>query len=340
MKNGRILFGVCVLSALLAANTLNAQTIQLLSQNKPVSLRGLSVVDDSVAWVSGNKGYFAVTTDGGKTWAWQQVKGFENADFRDIEAFSDKEAIVMSSGTPALILKTIDGGESWKVKYSNADTAYFFDAMDFANPKHGLILGDPIAGKFLFLETIDGGENWHSFVNQPEAMRGEGAFAASGTCLRMDSDSNIDFVTGGSVARNFSTGPPYNKWHIDYLPIKQGKASQGAFSYADFDIIVGGDYANDKDSDHVAVYLEAMMMSIKNGLEPSHKGPAGFQSCVEEIKAGTYLSTGTSGSNITTDGGKTWTKIDDTRFNVCRKAKNGKLVLLAGGSGKIGIFKP
>jgi len=68
------------------------------------------------------------------------------------------------------------------------------------------------------------------------------------------------------------------------------------------------------------------------------QGPAGYQSCVELIGPNTYLSTGTSGTNISRDGGKTWSKIDEKSYNVCRKAKNGKLVLLAGDGGKISIL--
>ena len=90
-------------------NACLGQTVTLLQQGKPTSIRGLSVVDDSIAWLSGSKGTVAITHNGGKTWDWQQVKGFEKADFRDIEAFSAKEAIIMSSGTPALILKTTAG---------------------------------------------------------------------------------------------------------------------------------------------------------------------------------------------------------------------------------------
>src|ERR1700731_4933820 len=113
MKMGNLKNLFILLCALSIANNLKAQAITVLQQGKPTSIRGLSVVDDNVAWISGSKGYIAITIDGGKNWNWQQVKGFEKSDFRDIEAFSDKEAIIMSSGTPALILKTIDGGINW-----------------------------------------------------------------------------------------------------------------------------------------------------------------------------------------------------------------------------------
>ena len=324
----------------LITDSLKAQSIALLQQGKPTSIRGLSVVDDSVAWVSGSKGYIGLTLNGGKNWSWQQVPGYEKADFRDVEAFSGKEAIIMSSGTPALILKTTDGGSSWQVKYRNTDTAYFFDAMDFNNPKHGLVMGDPINNKFVLMETSDKGETWHSFKNQPKAMPGEAAFAASGTCLRVN-DSCIMIVTGGSVARWLTLVTNSSDWVSIFLPIKQGKASQGAFSVdsAGF-VFVGGDYSKDKDTaDGVAVYYDPNIVSIKNGWESSRQGPYGFQSCVEDVPKNSCLSTGTSGSNITTDGGKTWTKIDNTSFNVCRKPKHGKLVLLAGDGGKIGILK-
>jgi photosystem II stability/assembly factor-like uncharacterized protein len=168
---------------LLVANFLSAQTIVNIQQGKqPSSIRGMSVINDSLAWISGSKGTVAITHNGGKSWDWQQVKGFEKADFRAIEAFSDKEAIIMSSGTPALVLKTTDGGANWQVKYKNADTSYFFDAMGFADHLHGYILGDPIDGKFLIMETKDGGETWNLFKNRPDALPGEAAFAASGTC--------------------------------------------------------------------------------------------------------------------------------------------------------------
>jgi photosystem II stability/assembly factor-like uncharacterized protein len=339
MKHKHLVILNLLVLFLFLSSVLNAQQIVPLEAGKAVSLRGLSVVDDNVAWVSGSKGNIAITKDGGKTWAWQQVKGYEKADFRDIEAFSDKEAIIMGSGTPAVILKTVDGGENWTLKYSNADTAYFFDAMDFIDPKHGFVLGDPINNKFVLMETTDGGETWNMFKNRPDALPGESAFAASGTCLRVDS-SSMEIVTGGTQSRQLvllSNEWSSGSWLKFNLPITHGKSSQGVFSLAGL-VAVGGDYRNDRRTDSVAIYWPADEHALKPAML-SATSPAGFQSCVEFIDKDTFLSTGTPGSNITLDGGKTWKKIDDRAYNVCRKAKHGKLVLLAGGGGKIGVLK-
>ena len=318
---------------------LNAQTITILQQDKPTSIRGLSVVDDKTAWISGSKGYIAQTTDGGTTWNWQQIKGYEKSDFRDIEAFNDKEAVIMSSGSPAYILKTTDGGKTWQEKYQKTDTTYFLDAMDFADRLHGYILGDPINNKFLLLETKDGGETWSESTNPPDALSGEASFAASGTCLRVQKDGAIYIASGGKSSRLISQQPGTNQWRYLNLPITQGKSSEGAFSVSiapNKNIIVGGDYANDKKTDSVAVI---QVSPNKPDFKPAKSGPQCFQSSVEHLGGDIFLSTGTPGSNITTDGGLTWKQIDTTSFNVCRKAKHGKLVLLAGNGGKIAIFK-
>src|SRR5258706_9724871 len=90
-----------------------AQEIQMLASGRPVSLRGLSVVSDQVIWVSGSGGTVGRSLDSGQSWKWTQVSGYENADFRDIEAFSDQEAIIMGVTEPAVLMKTSDGGNNW-----------------------------------------------------------------------------------------------------------------------------------------------------------------------------------------------------------------------------------
>ncbi|RVT99771.1 oxidoreductase [Mucilaginibacter limnophilus] len=311
-----------------------AQKINILHTKTGISLRGLTVVDDNTAWVSGSKGSVGLTTDGGKTWRWQQVKGFESADFRDVDAFDDKEAIIIASGSPALILKTVDSGVNWKVCYRNNDSLYFLDAMDFINKKHGWVIGDPVNGKFLLLETKDAGNKWVERQDiSPEAITNEAAFAASGTCFRADK-SNLYLVTGGVKSRLLV----FNSFDIKNfnIPIKRGKASQGAFSLAihyNKYVIVGGDYANDKNTDSVACSVTKVETVL------SRKGPLGYQSCVEYCNGTTYLATGTSGSNLSINDGKSWEQIDNRSFNVCRKARKGKLILLAGNDGRIAEFK-
>ena len=342
MKAAQIICFVMLMLIAMAPGKLQAQNITLIQQGKNTSIRGLSVVNDSIAWLSGSNGYIAATLNGGNSWHWLQVKGFEKADFRDIEAFSATQAIIMSSGTPALILKTTDGGNSWQLKYKNTDTAYFLDAMDFDGKNHGLVLGDPIKNKFLLMETTDGGETWAHFRNEPVALPGEACFAASGTCLRID-ESTISIVTGGNYSRELVLHMQLNTdfWSYSNLALKHGKSSQGAFSLSNSSgVIVGGDYKNENSTDSVANFLFYNGTYAGVRLFITNKPPSGFQSSVEHLQDDTYISTGTPGSNLTTDGGKTWKKIGDNSYNVCCKAKNGKLVLLAGNNGCVGVFHP
>ena len=86
-----------------------AQTVKLFNSGSKASLRGLSVVTDNIIWVSGSDGTVGRSLDGGNSWNWTIVKGFEKTDFRDIEAFDKNTAIIMGIADPAYILKTIEG---------------------------------------------------------------------------------------------------------------------------------------------------------------------------------------------------------------------------------------
>lgn len=125
-----------------------AQTIQVLHSGNKISLRGLSVVDNKTVWVSGNNGTVGKTADGGKTWKWITVKGFEHSDFRSISALNNNIALIMSIAAPAYILRTTDGGETWTTVYQNNDRGMFLDAMEFWNEESGIVLGDPINNQF------------------------------------------------------------------------------------------------------------------------------------------------------------------------------------------------
>ncbi len=318
---------------------LSAQTsrIEMLTTGTKTSIRGLSVVNDNVLWVSGNNGTVGTSIDGGKHWKWMQVKGFEKTDFRDIEAFDGATAIIMAIDTPASILRTTDGGQNWKMVYENKMPGMFLDAMEFWNSDAGIVIGDPINGKIFIARTFDGGLSWQELPEQfkPAAVKGEACFASSGTNVRaLDRDEAV-FITGGIASNVFIRNQKIK------LPIIQGTESTGANSIAVWDhqklnggnkmIVVGGDYRKDSSSVNNCFYSNNRGKSWK----APKQAPHGYKSCVEYITEKALITCGTSGVDVSNDGGETWTIVSNEGFHVCRKAKEGKVVYLAGGSGKI-----
>src|SRR4051794_23423339 len=89
--------------------------------------RGLCAVSARVAWVSGTRGTFGRTTDGGATWTVGTIAGAERLDLRDIEAFGETTAYALSIGTgeDSRIYKTTDGGTTWALQFKNADAEAF-----------------------------------------------------------------------------------------------------------------------------------------------------------------------------------------------------------------------
>ena len=317
-----------------------SQTLIPLASGKNTSLRGLSVVDETVAWASGSKGWTARSINGGKTWIWKQIPGYENLDFRDIEAFSANRALLLSAGTPAVILLTTDGGSVWKEVYRNDSPEIFLDGMDFWDAERGLIYGDPIKSKLVLLKTSNGGVNWEdiSQKNTINLMVGEASFAASGTAIRCDSKGNTWIATGGSKSRIFYSSDYGNSWKVNDCPIIQGKSSTGPFSIAFYTkkigIAVGGDYLIDSSRVNNLILTRN---SGKAWLKP-FSSTFGYRSAVEYVSKMRLIATGPGGTDISNDGGKTWTNLSQIGYHTVRKAKSGKLVLLTGSDGRIASF--
>jgi hypothetical protein len=310
----------------------NAQTVKLLNSGSKASLRGLSVVNDDVVWVSGNAGSVGRSVDGGETWTWTTVKGFEKTDFRDIEAFDKKTAIIMGIADPAYILKTTDGGQNWKVVFSDTTKGMFLDAMEFWNEQSGVVIGDPLGDKIFIARTFDGGENWQGIpaANIPTADKGEAFFASSGTNVRKLSKQEVVFVSGGLRARLFIRDKK-----ID-LPIIQGKETTGANSMAVKNkkclVIVGGDFnAKDDTTKNCVITTDGGQTFTAPVV-----GPHGYRSCVEYLGKKNWISCGLNGVDYSMDEGQHWTWISKDSFHAVRKAKKGKAVYFSGGGGRIG----
>jgi hypothetical protein len=84
-----------------------------------------------------------------------------------------------------------------------------------------------------------------------------GAFAASGTCITVQGESNVWFATGGPAARVFRSTDRGRSWHVAETPLAHGNDSSGIFSIAFRDakhgLIAGGDYQHpDADGPNLA----------------------------------------------------------------------------------------
>ncbi len=330
-----------VLCLIFAYNT-SSQSLswRVIPPRTDASFRALSVVDDSVIWLAGTKGWVGRSQNGGETWTFDQVDGFEGFDFRSIYAFDNNRAVIANAGAPANILVTGDGGTTWKVVYTHADTSAFFDGIDFWNNQNGIIYGDPIRGRMLLLGTRDGGETWKEISSAPRLNEGEASFAASGTNIRVSDKRTVAIATGGSTSRLWISRDGGQTWHTQNPPVIQGLPSAGIFSFSGFrnnyGAVVGGDYLRDSLTIDHAFYTRD---GGKTWNKPA-TATRGYRECVEFLDDNFLIATGPGGTDISKDGGLNWTPASDEKlFHVVRKARKGSLVVIAGGRGKISIIK-
>lgn len=315
-----------------------AQRIKVLTSSEKISLRGLSVVNDNVVWASGSSGKIARSTDGGKNFEWLTVKGQEKRDFRDIEAFDAQTAVIIAVDSPAIILKTKDGGKNWIEVFRDDRKGMFLDAMDFDDKGNGIVVGDPIDGRLFIATTANYGDKWLALKPEENAYtagEGEAFFAASGTNVKLAGSKYkpaIYFVTGGTDSRLFVNGSPAA------LNIIHGQGSQGANS-VDIDptlkkiAIIGGDFSNDTLSRNNFQLFTINGQQLLNAAVQTP--PQGYKSCVAFLTLNVLVSCGTSGVDVSMDGGLNWKPISKESFHVCARAKNGSAVFLAGKDGRI-----
>jgi photosystem II stability/assembly factor-like uncharacterized protein len=287
------------------------------SSGTTVRLRGVSAVSSSVAWASGDKGTYTRTTDGGATWHAGTVAGASELDFRDVDAFDAMTAYLLSigEGDKSRIYKTTDGGAHWTLQFKNSKPAAFFDAMAFWDSRHGVAVSDPVDGRFLIITTSDSGQTWQEMPasNMPTALQGEGAFAASGTCITVQGTGQVWFGTGGPEgARVFRSTDGGRTWKVSATRMMSGKAA-GIFSIAFRDakhgVIAGGDYTREREAvDNVAVTQDGgVTWSLIKGPVPN-----GYRSCVAYVPrtpGPTLIAVGPSGTDYSLDQGKSWKSI-------------------------------
>lgn len=293
--------------------TAAAQSWTLVPSGTTANLRGVSANAKAV-WVSGDKGTVLRSTDAGATWRPVSPKGVADLDFRDIEAIDADTAFLLSSGEgrQSRIYKTTDGGATWALLATNLEPKGFWDCMGLWDPTHGIVVGDPINGRFTILTTIDGA-TWQT-LKGPSANKDEGAFAASGTCVFTRGTREAWFGTGGlGGGRVFHTQDGGQSWSVAKAPIRHDSANAGIFSLAFSDalhgIAVGGDYMKPNES-------SGTMAITNDGGKTWNAGSLpGYRSSLIYAGVEIWFSTGTSGSDWSRDGAKTWQTWTTEGFN-------------------------
>ncbi|QEU90291.1 oxidoreductase [Streptomyces kanamyceticus] len=295
---------------------------QLKESGSDARFRGLAAVSPRSAWVAGTKGTVLRTSDGGETWRDVSPPGASALEFRDVEAFDGRRAVVLAigEGEASRVLRTEDGGATWTESFRNTDAKAFYDCMTFFDRRHGLAMSDPVDGKYRVLSTADGGRSWKVLPNtgMPAAQEGESAFAASGQCLVSSGPRDVWLATGGAArARVLHSADRGLTWTATDAPIPAGDPARGVFGLAFRDrthgIAVGGDYRADQPSPKAA----AVTGNGGRDWDPSDRPPPAYRSGVVWLphSRSTALAVGPTGTDVTKDGGRTWRTVDTGSYD-------------------------
>jgi photosystem II stability/assembly factor-like uncharacterized protein len=368
--------GGLLLTALTSANG----QWEIQNSHTTANLRGIHNLGNGIAWASGANGTVLRTADNGTRWQICSIPlGAENLDFRGIQGFDRDSAIVMSSGKGDLsrLYKTTDGCQSWKLLLTNPDKEGFWDAIQFevdfldllfhrTPPRRssGVLLGDPVDGKFVIYTTLNSGDTWGrwgpSKASHPAVARmGESVFAASNSAVVAPGDNGrFAFVTGGSGGSRLfevQSHSPFDlsSWEAFSLTNlhMRSDATAGAFSiafrrqpgstYVDV-MVVGGDYNNPTWAKGTAAFIPSRAAGgpFSRGVTVSAHPPNGYRSAVAyDPNVNTWIAVGPSGTDISTDDGRNWRALKPKPTDELDADKNWSalsLPFVVGPNGRIG----
>lgn len=322
-------------------------TLAPLSTGTGSSLRGLCAVDRDVAWATGSGGTVVVTSDGGASWQHVAPASIAELDVRDVHALDRRTAWIMCAGPGerSRILHTEDGGESWIEQHRETEEAAFLDGFAFFDAERALCYGDPMAdGGFRLLCTEDGGRRWTPVTPSPRALpAGEASFAASGTGIRALPSGHAWIITGANdgTSRVFhSAGPGGELWSSADSTIPAPKPAAGAFSVAfqadGRGVLVGGDYQRREVG---GVHCASWSDDFGTNWSPCEVGPRGQRAGSAALGDGVFVATGQTGTDISRDGGRTWSALSDLGFHCVEVSPADGSVWFAGPEGRAGRLR-
>jgi len=282
---------------------------------------GMSAVSDDIAWTAGARGTWARTTDGGTNWVTGRVPGADSLQFRDVHAIDARTAWVLSigNGNDSRIYHTSDGGANWTRQFMNPDSAGFYDCFGFWDARRAVVVGDAIGEEMAVLLTEDGGAHWTRVPPSrlPRALKGEGSFAASGTCAEAGPGGRAWIVMSTpTAARLIRTSDYGHTWALETLPITThaGSGPQSViFRDARHGMVLGGGYATAAGDTLIAVTDDGGDTWTPRSAPPFKVGTWGG-AWVRGARTPTVVAVGPSGSAWSADLGASWVVLDSANY--------------------------
>lgn len=140
----------------------NWETISISDQ---MGIHYFDFVNESLGWATGsgdNQAIILKSTNGGNDWTVKYKS--PNIWFGIIYGIDDKNALATASNK---VLKTTDGGTSWKDISYDTSGIYYYGSIWFPNPDTGIIAGsyfDGITQRAAIFRTDNGGTTWDTTI--------------------------------------------------------------------------------------------------------------------------------------------------------------------------------
>ena len=289
----------------------------------PVSGAGLSrisIKDANIAWASfynGNPGapsqylkYVSVTANGGTTWTSKLVSNLPtNALISDIQTIDSQKAFIVTapesgSGAANGLWKTENGGTSWTKVTGVFSNASFGNIVYFWDTNNGIVIGDPVNGKYEMYKTTDGGNSWSVLTTAPSQTNDDYGYVGGKVVF----GENVWLTSNtGKILHTADRGLT---WKSYFAPIDdfEGEEVNGSmsFSSATYGLIV--------DNSSTLWFTEDGGQNWDIKASDSY-----FDGDIQYVpgSTNTFISTGINGSSslgtgsaYSNDGGQNWTVIE------------------------------